>query len=156
MDIFKILAKLNINYEFLEHQAVYTVKEAKQIEGMLEGLGCKNLFLTDNKDNYYLLVLDDTKKANLKSLATTLNVFKLSFASPEKLEEILRLKPGSVTPLGIINDNKNKVLLILDQDIVNKKILVHANINTKTISIEFSDLKKIIEYTNHNYILYKE
>ena len=156
MDIFKILDELKIKYDVLEHQAVYTVEEAKQLEDMIEGLGCKNLFLTDKKGNYFLLVLEENKKANLKELAKLLNVSKLTFASSEDLFNILGLEPGSVTPLSIINDKENKVLLIIDNDIVDKKILVHPNTNTKTMSIEFKDIEKIIEHTNHKYILYKE
>lgn len=156
MDIFKILDELKIKYDVLEHQAVYTVEEAKQLEDMIEGLGCKNLFLTDKKGNYFLLVLEENKKANLKELAKLLNVSKLTFGSEEALQEILGLEPGSVTPLSIINDNENKVLLIIDNDIVEEKILVHPNTNTKTMSIEFKDIEKLIEYTNHKYILYKE
>ncbi len=156
MDIFKILDELKIKYDVLEHQAVYTVEEAKQLEDMIEGLGCKNLFLTDKKGNYFLLVLEENKKANLKELAKLLNVSKLTFGSEEALQEILGLEPGSVTPLSIINDKENKVLLIIDNDIVEEKILVHPNTNTKTMSIEFKDIEKLIEYTNHKYILYKE
>ena len=156
MDIFKILDELKIKYDVLEHQAVYTVEEAKQLEDMIEGLGCKNLFLTDKKGNYFLLVLEENKKANLKELAKLLNVSKLTFGSEEALQEILGLEPGSVTPLSIINDKENKVLLIIDNDIVDKKILVHPNTNTKTMSIEFKDIEKLIEHTNHKYILYKE
>lgn len=156
MDIFKILDELKIKYDVLEHQAVYTVEEAKQLEDMIEGLGCKNIFLTDKKGNYFLLVLEENKKANLKELAKLLNVSKLTFGSEEALQEILGLEPGSVTPLSIINDKENKVLLIIDNDIVEEKILVHPNTNTKTMSIEFKDIEKLIEYTNHKYILYKE
>lgn len=156
MDIFKILDELKIKYNVLKHLAVYTVEEAKQLEDMIEGLGCKNLFLTDKKENYFLLVLEENKKANLKELAKLLNVSKLTFASEEALQEILGLEPGSVTPLSIINDKENKVLLIIDNDIVDKKILVHPNTNTKTMSIEFKDIEKLIEHTNHKYILYKE
>lgn len=156
MDIFKILDELKIKYDILEHQAVYTVEEAKQLEDMIEGLGCKNLFLTDKKGNHFILVLEENKKANLKELAKLLNVSKLTFASEEALQEILGLEPGSVTPLSIINDKEKKVLLIIDNDIVDKKILVHPNTNTKTMSIEFKDIEKLIEHTNHKYILYKE
>lgn len=156
MDIFKVLEELEITYELLNHQAVYTVEEAKQLENMLEGIGCKNLFLTNKKGNYYLLVIEENKKANLKELAKQVNVSKLTFASLEELKNILNLEPGSVTPLSIINDKDNKVLLIIDSYLENQKILVHPNTNTKTVAIKFNDLVKIINYTKHKYIIYKE
>ena len=56
MDILNILNDLNIKYELLSHQAVYTVEEAKQIENMIEGVGCKNLFLKDKHKNYFIFL----------------------------------------------------------------------------------------------------
>lgn len=156
MDILNILNDLNIKYELLSHQAVYTVEEAKQIENMIEGVGCKNLFLKDKHKNYFIFVLEENKRANLKELANYLKVSKLSFATSEELKVILNLEPGSVTPLSIINDKENLVTLILDQELNNNKILVHPNTNTKTVSLLFEDLIKFIEYTNHKYIIYKD
>ena len=105
--------------------------------------------------NYFIFVLEENKRANLKELANYLKVSKLSFATSEELKVILNLEPGSVTPLSIINDKENLVTLILDQEL-NNKILVHPNTNTKTVSLLFEDLIKFIEYTNHKYIIYKD
>lgn len=153
MNIYEILKDLNIQYEELEHEAIYTVEEANRIESMIEGIGCKNLFLTD-KNRYFLYVLKDDKRADLKKLAKYLNVLRLSFGNEDKLMELLGLTKGSVTPLGIINDKDSKVTIILDKDLVGGKLLCHPNINTKTMSIEYTDLIKIIEYTKHNFIIY--
>lgn len=153
MDIYEILTKLNIQYEELSHQAVYTVEETKKIKNQLIGQGCKNLFLKDKHNNYYLYVLDEDKRANIKDIEKFLNVKNLRFASPEELKLYLNLEPGSVTPLGIINDHEIKVIVIIEKDLKNKRLLFHPNTNTKTISIVYNDLIKIIEYTNHKYIL---
>lgn len=153
MDIFKILDDLNIDYEVLEHKAIYTVEEAHDIENMIDGMGCKNLFLTDKLDNYYLYMLPDNKRADLKRLCNILNVIKLIFASELDLKDILNLEKGSVTPLGIINDSNNKVTILIDKYLENKKILVHPNINTKTISIAYSDLLKVIDKFKHRIIV---
>ncbi len=153
MNIYEMLSELDIKYQEIEHDAVYTVEEAKKIESMIEGIGCKNLFLTD-KNRYFLYVLKDDKRADLKELANILKVLRLSFGSEDKLMELLGLTKGSVTPLGIINDKNSKVTIIIDKDLVDNKLLVHPNINTKTISINYKDLIKIIEYTNHRYIIY--
>jgi Ala-tRNA(Pro) deacylase len=58
---------------------------------------------------------------------------------------------GSVTPLGIINDEDNKVTLLLDKELKSEKVLMHPNINTRTLSLHYNDLLKFIEYTNHKY-----
>lgn len=154
MNIYEILDKLEINYEEIEHPAVYTVEEANKIESMLDGVGCKNLFLTDKKGRYYLYVLKDNKRADLKSLALYLKVLKLTFGNEEDLKRLLGLSKGSVTPLGIINDLDNKVILVFDSELVGNKLLCHPNVNTRTISINWNDLIKLVEYEKHEYIIY--
>lgn len=153
MNIYDVLDKLSISYEEITHDAVKTVKEAKEIENMIDGVPVKNLFLTDNENSYYLIMLEAHKRADLKKITRLVNKKHLSFASVNDLKDILKLDPGSVTPLGIINDRDNKVKIVIDKDLVKKKILVHPNVNIKTISINFDVLIMFIKYENHDYIL---
>lgn len=153
MMLYDIFKKLNIKYEQIEHPAVFTVEEAKDIVYKIDGIGCKNIFLSNNKEEYYLVILKDDKRANIKEITKIINSSRLSFASEEKLKEILGLERGSVTPFGIINDKDNKVTLLIDSELQNKKLLFHPNRNTATVSITFSDLIKFIEYQNHKYII---
>ena len=44
-DLYKVLDELNIKYQEIEHEPVYTIGEAKQIDNKIDGVGCKNLFL---------------------------------------------------------------------------------------------------------------
>ncbi|MCM1053449.1 MAG: prolyl-tRNA synthetase associated domain-containing protein [Ruminococcus sp.] len=150
--IYNILKELNIEYEEVSHEAVYTAEEAQKIKLNITGIGCKNLFLTDKK-NYYLYLIKDDKMANLKELKKEINSSHLSFASERELKEILNLEPGSVTPLGLINDTKNIVTVVIDKELKNNKLLCHPNINTKTISISYDDLIKFIKYTKHEFLI---
>ena len=68
MDIYEVFKKLNIEYNEIEHKPLYTILDAKVIKGKIEGQECKNLFLTDNKDGYYLVIIEDKKRADLKQL----------------------------------------------------------------------------------------
>ncbi len=154
MNIYEILKKLYIGYEEIEHKAVYTVEEALSLKEKIEGIGCKNLFLTDKKNNYFLYVLRDDKRADLKELALFLNVSKLIFASEVDLKRLLGLEKGSVTPLGLINDKENQVKVVIDKELVGMKLLVHPNINTKTISIKYDDLIRFIEFNGNKYFLH--
>ena len=153
MNIYMILQELGISYNEIEHEAVFTVEQAQNIKNKIEGTGCKNLFHTDKKGKYFLVVLEENKRANISEIEKLTDTKHLSFANNEELKEILSLEQGSVTPLGIINDINNKVLMIIDRDLKSKKLLVHPNTNTKTISINFADLVKFIEYEKHKYIL---
>lgn len=155
MEIYNVLDKLNIKYEELTHKAVYTIEEAlkENIPDRIEGIECKNLFVK-SKTSYYLIFIRADKRADLKLLANLLKEEKLTFAKEEELKSILGLDIGSVTPLGIINDKENVVTLLIDKELENKKVLVHPNINTKTLSIKFDDLMKFIEYTEHRYMFF--
>lgn len=150
--LFEILDKLEIKYELLEHDAVYTVDEAKELDNMIEGIGCKNLFLTNKKGKYFLVMIHEDKRANIKEIESLVDCKHLSFGKEEDLKEVLGLEAGSCTPLGIVNDKENKVVLIFDKDLVDKKVLCHPNKNTATLSLEFSDLIKFIEYLEHKYL----
>lgn len=149
IDIYEVLNKLNIEYQMVEHEEVFTAEQSKHIKNMIEGVGGKTLFLKD-KNNYYLYLLDDERQANLKFLSKSLNIGRLSFGNEDELYDKLKLKKGSVTPLGIINDNSS-VILIIDKTLKGKKILTHPNINTATVSIRYDDLIKFIEYCNNTY-----
>lgn len=150
--LFEILDKLEIKYEHLEHEAVYTVDEAKELDNMLDGIGCKNLFLTNKKGKYFLVMIHEDKRANIKEIESLVDCKHLSFGKEEDLKEVLGLEAGSCTPLGIVNDKENKVVLVFDKDLVDKKVLCHPNKNTATLSLEFSDLIKFIEYLEHKYL----
>ena len=154
MNLYEILSKLKITYYEIENEAVYTIEEANQIESKIDGVGSKNLFLKDKASNYYIYVLREDKRADLKELAKFLNVSKLSFGKDEELKRVLDLDKGGVTPLAIINDKENKVTVIIDKDLEGKKVLHHPNVINKTMSLEHNDLIKIIEYTEHKYIIY--
>ncbi len=154
MNLYEILDKLEITYDEIEHEAVYTIEEAQKIESKIDGIGSKNLFLKDKNNNYYIYVLREDKRADLKELAKYLNTSKLSFGKDDELKEVLSLEKGGVTPLAVINDKDKKVTIIIDKDLVGIKVLHHPNVINKTMSLEYNDLIKIIEYAEHKYVIY--
>ena len=153
MDLYEILDKLNIKYEEVNHKHVFTAEEAQSIKEQIEGVGAKNLFLTDRKGNYFLYLIEDCKQADIKMVSKSVNISHLSFASTDELKNVLNLERGSVTPMGIINDKENVVTILIDKDLEGKKLLVHPNTNIKTLSIDYNDLIKFIEYHEHKYLI---
>lgn len=147
-EIYEYLDSLNIKYEKTEHKAVYNMAELAEVELPHPEADAKNLFIRDDKKkNYYLISIKGDKKADLKTFRQKQGTRPLSFASENDLENILKLKPGSVTPLGLLNDKENKTVLYLDSDFVfpNSIIGVHPNDNTATVWLKTDDLIKIIE-----------
>ena len=108
----------------------------------------KNLFLRDDKKrNYYLITVNGEKRVDLKEFRKNNNTRALSFASEKDLMDIMNLIPGSVTPLGMLNDKEMKVKLFLDKEFIESsgKIGVHPNDNTATVWLKIEDLINIIK-----------
>lgn len=145
-DIYELLEKENISYSKKEHPAVYTMDDMVK-EGLLdEGVLCKNLFLRDQRGkNHFLVTTVGDKKINLKELAKRVDSKPFSFASEERLDKYLHLKKGSVSPLGLLNDDSNTVTFILDTDLKGEDLGIHPNDNTATIWITYDELKDLVQ-----------
>jgi len=149
--VFDLLDENNIYYDVVEHPAVFTVEEALELVPEIDGIGCKNLFLKDNNKTYYIYVLLENKRADFENLSNILDVEKVKFASEKELYNKTKLIRGSVTPLGIINNDEKDIIVLLDKELIHEKVLMHPNINTKTISVNFDDLIKIIDIVKGKY-----
>ena len=156
-DIYQILNNYNIKYQKYDHLAVFTIAEADLISKDIPGRQCKNLFLTNNKGTkHYLITIDQDKKVDLKLLAELLQEKSLRFGSPERLYKYLKLTPGSVSPLGLINDENKEVVFLLDEDLLKEeKINLHPNINTATLGIDTKDFKRLIKELGYEIKLIK-
>lgn len=152
MDIYKFLTQLGIDYQKINHQSVSTVEEATFINEQIDGVACKNLFLKSSDKQFFIYMMTVEKRADLKYIAKQIGSKRLSFASDEELVELLKLIPGSVTPLGIINDNK-RVKILIDRELRAQRLLIHPNINTATISITYDDLLLFINACGNEYLI---
>ena len=146
-EIYNYLNEKNISYEITNHKAVYNMEEASEIDIPYPNQDAKNLFVRDDKKkNYYLITVRGNKRVDLKEFSIKNNTRRLSFASKEDLMKIMKLIPGAVTPMGILNDENNIVKFYLDKEFLEepKFLGVHPNDNTATIWIKTDDLIYII------------
>ena len=60
--IFELLSRLGIGYEKLEHSPIITMKEGSEIAYKLGSTSCKNLFLCNKRQEYFMLMLPADKK----------------------------------------------------------------------------------------------
>lgn len=68
----------------------------------------------------------------------------MSFASEQDLQKYLDLTPGSVTPLGGLNDEQRKVEVMIDQELAAGLVAAHPNVNTATVWLKTSDLVQLL------------
>ena len=147
-EIYDLIKSKNIWYEITEHKAVYNMEKLKEIDIPYPEYDAKNLFVRDDKKrNYYLITVKGDKRIDLKEFRRKNETRPLSFASENDLLDIMNLKAGSVTPLGLLNDKDNKVQFYIDKDFIKDKhiIGVHPNDNTATVWLKVEDLIDIIK-----------
>ncbi|WP_368488893.1 prolyl-tRNA synthetase associated domain-containing protein [Clostridium sp. BJN0013] len=146
--LFYILDNLKIEYKLYNHVEMNTVDDINKLDIRFHGQYCKNLFLKNSKgDIHYLVILMDCKRADLKKLAQTIHSTRLSFDTEENLYKYLKLKPGSVTPFGLINDFQREIVVLIDSDLIDMNAInFHPNINTSTITVSYMGLKKFLDW----------
>lgn len=146
-----LLKEQGIAYEMLEHPAVFTMEEMEEQHIMDRGPVCKNLFLRNAKGNVnYIVSLPEEKHPDMKALALAIASTRLSFGSADRLMKYLGVEQGSVSPLGVLNDESSSVEAILDEELMKwEKIGVHPNDNTMTIWLRPEDLLKVMKLSGN-------
>lgn len=147
-EVYNFIKHKNIWYEITEHKRVFTMDELDNIVLPYPEADAKNLFIRDDKKrNYYLITVSGKKKVDLNVFREKYNTRRLSFASEKDLMEILKLIPGSVTPLGLLNDKENLVKYYLDSYFINKCDIIgmHPCDNSATLWLKTTDLINILK-----------
>jgi Ala-tRNA(Pro) deacylase len=144
------LGALGIQTKTVRHPPLFTVAESKALRGELPGGHSKNLFLKDKKGVLWLIVAHEDCAIDLKALRPRIGSAALSFASAERLREVLGVEPGSVTPFALINDREARVRVVLDAGLLALSPLnFHPLVNTATTAIEADDLLVFVRSCGH-------
>ena len=148
--LIEFLEEYGIHTRTVTHPPAFTVQDAQALRGRIPGGHTKNLFLKDKKGHLVLVVALEDTQIDLKRLHKRIGVARLSFGKPELLEEVLRVKPGSVTPFALINDREHRVRVILDARMMQYEVLnFHPLVNTATTSIDRDDFLRFLRITGH-------
>ena len=152
--VYEVLNQLKINFEYFEHPEAPTIEIAMQYwKDIKETTHCKNLFFRNHKGNkHFLVILDHLQALDIHELEKRLKQGKLSFASEQRMEKYLGLKPGSVSPFGLVNDAQHHVHLFLDENIKHlPNISFHPNLNTASLVIPFKDFERYLDWTGNTF-----
>ena len=176
--VYEALERMGIAFDYYEHPEAPTIEIAAQFYRGEGTTLCKNLFFRNHKGNrHYLVVFECHKVLDIHSLEHKLRQGKLSFASSERMERCLGLLPGSVSPLGLINDiglaetddsgvvsaaegvaakelfpNGHRVKLFLDQDLREaERVSFHPCDNTASVVLSNADFMRFLELWGGEY-----
>ncbi len=145
-EIYALLDERGIEYEAIEHEAVYNMEEADALNLPHREAGSKNLFIRDDKKrNYYVVVIPEDDRLDLKALREKLQSRPLKFCQEHELMELMGLIPGQVTPFGTLNDKEHKVKVIFDEYFRNGLMDAHPNDNTATLILKTQDVVRVLD-----------
>ncbi|MDR0241967.1 MAG: prolyl-tRNA synthetase associated domain-containing protein [Burkholderia sp.] len=146
----ELLEQRGVPFECEDHRPVLNMAESGALALSLDGARCKNLLLQDKQGGLYLIVTVADKALDLRAMACTLNSKRLSFASPERLLDLLGVRPGSLSPLALVNDRDGRVQLVIDTDLADVPVfLFHPLDSTATIALSRRDFEHFLQGIGH-------
>ena len=152
-ELYELLGKLSIDFEYHEHPPVATIEDAKIHWKDLNSGRCKNIFFRNHKgDKHYLVILEHLRQLDIHDLEKRLKQGKLSFASDQRLKKYLGVEPGSVSPFGLINDNEHHVHVFIDEKLNGfERLSFHPNINTASLVITKNDFLRFLKNMTNSF-----
>ena len=139
---YDLLDSLGIEYERIDHERADTMELCAEIDKTLGATICKNLVLCNRQQtDFYLLLIPGDKIFKTKDLSKQIGTSRLSFASPEHMEKLLNVTPGSASILALMNDKDNAVRLLVDEDVLQGEYVgCHPCVNTSSLKIRTEDM----------------
>ena len=153
---YDLLDRLGIEFDRTDHfdQPATTMEICADVDAALQVHICKNLFLCNRqKTDFYLLIMPGDKPFKTKELSKQLGVSRLSFADADAMRAMLDLEPGSVSVLGLMNDEENRVRLVIDEDVLSEEWFgCHPCRNTSSLRFRTADMiEKLLPAVGHDY-----
>lgn len=154
--VYESLARLEIPFTRVDHEAAFTMEDCAAISAALEVHICKNLLLTPrNRSAFYLLCLPAEKPFSTKNFSKLIGSSRLSFATEEDLVALLGCHAGSASILGLMNDTEHRVTLAIDHAVAGDEWFgCHPCKNTSSLRLKTRDvLEKFLPATGHEAVI---
>lgn len=147
-DLFALFEKLAIPVTTHEHEPTFTVEEGRNLKASMPGGHSKNLFMKDKAGQIVLISAHADAQLKLNRLHKIIGTGRLSFAPAELMEDVLGVKPGSVTAFSLANPSAAPVRFILEKTLSDCDPLnFHPLRNDMTTAISREDFDRFLAYT---------
>ena len=135
-----VLDKEKIEYEVLEHKAVFTSKEAAEVRGTELKQGTKAL-ICKTEEGFIQAVVSGAKELDIEKLQKFTLFKKIELANAKEVRQATGCNIGSVPPFGNLFDLR----VYLDKSVVENDIVAfNAGTHTKSIKMKAKDLVKVV------------
>ncbi|MCS6930682.1 MAG: prolyl-tRNA synthetase associated domain-containing protein [Acetobacteraceae bacterium] len=147
------LAAAGIAARTVRHPPVFTVEEARALRGELPGLHVKNLFLSPVKEEGpdLLVTVEETRPLRINPLLRAIGAPRMTMATPERLLRRLGVRPGAVTPLGLVHAPPGSVRVLFDRAILEAEgpVWMHPLDNSASTALSAADLLGFLAALGH-------
>ncbi len=153
-ELYTLLEAHGIAYSHHTHPALFTVADSQALRGELPGGHVKNMFMKDKKGAIWLATCLEDRRIRIRDLEKEIGAKGLSFGREELLWEVLGVRPGAVTPFGLINDRAQRVRVALDAQMLARDPLnFHPLHNEATTAISKDGFLNFLALTGHQPVL---
>ena len=152
---YNALKELNIPFERVENDEAVTMEDCIQIDERLNMKTVKTLFLANRQQtSFYLFVTPGDKPFRTKDFSSALGISRVSFATPEKLLEMMGTKVGAATVFGLLLDSASDVQLVFDREVLSQQWYGCTDgTTTGYMKLATKDVvEKLIPHTGHTII----
>ena len=144
--ILELLAKRDIQYKLLSHDAVFTSKEAAQVRNTPITESAKSLVLSADNQTV-LAVLQGHLRIEMKNFKKAFGFKNVRLASAEEVNQATGLHIGSIPPMGLLFGISTYIDAGI-RDIVS--IVFNAGSHTTSLVIPTSGFLEIVDpYIGH-------
>ena len=153
-DLLALLDRLSVGYTRHAHPPLFTVEQSRAFEHRMPGLHTKNLFLKEKKGGFWLISCRADRAVRIRDAVRAAGGKNPSFGKEEDMFRLLGVRPGSVTPFGLINDHGREVRFILDRALAGAPLVnFHPLHNEATLGLDGAGLMAFLAETGHAPVL---
>ena len=145
------LDALGIAHRTVEHAATHTVVESASVKAHLPGGHAKTLLVEDRRAPR-LIVAAASARVDLRGVARRLGCEgRLRFASEDVLTAALGLRPGSVTPFGLVHEGAGGIgSVVIDEALMRHAVVwLHPLRNTASTAVAPDGLVRFCAACGH-------
>lgn len=149
-ELLALLDRLSVAYTRHAHPPLFTVEQSREFEHLMPGLHTKNLFLKEKKGGFWLISCRADRVVRVRDAVRAAGGRNPSFGKEEDMTRLLGVRPGAVTPFGLLNDKAREVRFILDSGLAGAELVnFHPLHNEATLGLHADGLMAFLEETGH-------
>ena len=149
-ELYALFTAHGLSWRHNAHPPLHTVEQSRSLRGDIPGAHVKNMFLKDKKGMLWLVTCLEHRRIRIRDLEREVGAAKASFGKPDLLWDRLGVRPGAVTPFGLINDPQHAVTPILDAQMLEQETInAHPLHNEATTGLTRAAFLRFFELTGH-------